>query len=126
MCRRWPTPSIVQSSTRSSDVRRKSATSTHRGCGSVPAPGQDRLGAGGCLLGTDRRRGRQRRTGRARPGGRLSRKTLGDAGEILDVQAKDAYRRRLAEIEDDIDRTIRTGTYCVYLPDPRAPAGWRF
>jgi tetratricopeptide (TPR) repeat protein len=128
----------------------------------------------------------------------LSRKTLGDAGEILDVQAKDAYRRRLAEIEDDIeqaraggdaeraaqaeaerdflvrelaravglsgrdrraasaseraraavtravrqaiarlgehdpelgehlDRTIRTGTYCAYLPDPRAPAGWRF
>jgi hypothetical protein len=121
----------------------------------------------------------------------------GDAGEMLDVRAKDAYRRRLAEIEDDIeqaraledtereaqadaerdflvrelsravglhgrdrraastserarasvtravrqgmarvgehhpelgehlDRTIRTGTYCAYVPDPRAPAAWR-
>jgi tetratricopeptide (TPR) repeat protein len=122
---------------------------------------------------------------------------LGDAGEILDARAKNAYRRRLAEIEDDIEqaralgdaeraaqaeterdflvrelssavglggrdrragsaseraragvtrairqgiarigehhpelgehlnRAIRTGTYCAYLPDPRAPAGWR-
>jgi tetratricopeptide (TPR) repeat protein len=122
---------------------------------------------------------------------------LGDAGELLDPTAKAAYRRRLAEIDDDLDqaraagdaeraaqadaerdflirelarafglsgvarraggaserarasvtrairqamariglhhpelgqhlaRTIRTGTYCAYLPDPRAPAGWR-
>ena len=127
----------------------------------------------------------------------LPRSALGDAGEGLDAQAKDAYRRRLAEIDDDIEqaraigdaeraaqadaereflvrelarafglggrdrraaspserarvavtravrqvmtriaehhpqlgehlsRTIRTGTYCAYLPDPRAPAGWR-
>jgi hypothetical protein len=127
----------------------------------------------------------------------LPRPALGDAGEMLDARAKDAYRRRLAEIEDDIeqarstgdgeraaqadaerdflvrelarafglgdrdrkaasaseraragvtrairqaiiriaehhpplgghlDRTIRTGTYCAYVPDPRAPAGWR-
>jgi tetratricopeptide (TPR) repeat protein len=127
----------------------------------------------------------------------LSRSTLGDAGEMLDARAKDAYRRRLAEIEEDIeqaralgdaeraaqadaerdflvrelsravglggrdrraasaserarvgvtravrkavgqigehhpklgehlDRTIRTGTSCAYLPDPRASAGWR-
>ena len=126
----------------------------------------------------------------------LPRSALGDAGEILDARAKDAYRRRLAEIDDDIEqahaigdgeraaqadaerdflvrelsravglsgrdrraasaseraragvtravrqaiarigehhpqlgehlsRTIRTGTYCAYLPDPRAPAGW--
>jgi tetratricopeptide (TPR) repeat protein len=118
----------------------------------------------------------------------------GDAGEMLDARAKDAYRRRLAEIEDDIeqaraledaeresqadaerdfllrelaravglggrdrraastserarvsvtravrqaivrvaehhpelgehlDRTIRTGTYCAYVPDPSALA----
>jgi tetratricopeptide (TPR) repeat protein len=124
--------------------------------------------------------------------------TLGDAGESLDAQAKDAYRRRLAEIDDDLEqaraigdaeraahadaerdflvqelarafglggrerraasaseraraavtravrqamtriaehhpqlghhlsRTIRTGTYCAYLPDPRAPTRWRF
>jgi hypothetical protein len=128
----------------------------------------------------------------------LSHTGLGDAGEILDEQAKNAYRRRLAEIEDDIEeahalgdteraaqadterdflaqelaravglggrdrragsaserarvgvtravrnaiariaehnpplgehlnRAIRTGTYCAYLPDPRAPARWRF
>ena len=128
--------------------------------------------------------------------GNLPRSAFGDAGEILDARAKDAYRRRLAEIEDDIDqaraigdaeraaqadaerdflvrelarafgvggrdrraasaseraragvtravrqaiarigehhpqlgehlnRTIRTGTYCAYHPDPRSPAGW--
>ena len=126
---------------------------------------------------------------------RLRYSALGDAGEMLDPRAKDAYRRRLAEIDDDIDqalaigdtertaqaeaerdflvreltravglggrdrraasaseraraavtrairqaiarigehdpaleehfsRTIRTGTYCAYLPDPRIP-GW--
>jgi tetratricopeptide (TPR) repeat protein len=128
----------------------------------------------------------------------LPRSALGDAGESLDARAKDAYRRRLAEIDDDIEqaraigdaeraaqadaerdflvrelarafglggrdrraasaseraragvtravrqaitriaehhpqlgehlsRTIRTGTYCAYFPDPRVPAGWRF
>jgi tetratricopeptide (TPR) repeat protein len=122
---------------------------------------------------------------------------LGDAGAILDGPAKEAYRRRLAEIEDDIEQArtlgdservaqadaerdflvrelaravglggrdrrassaserarvavtravrqgiarieehhpdlgehlnhaIRTGTYCAYMPDPRAPIGWR-
>ena len=130
-------------------------------------------------------------------GATLPRSGLGDAGELLDPTAKAAYRRRLAEIDDDLDqaraagdieraaqadaerdflirelarafglsgvarraasaperarasvtravrqamarigkhhpdlgqhlaRTIRTGTYCAYLPDPRAPAGWR-
>jgi len=129
-------------------------------------------------------------------GANLPRSAFGDAGAILDARAKDAYRRRLAEIEDDIDqaralgdaerasqadaerdflvrelarafglggrdrraasaserarasvtrairqamarigehhpqlgehlrRTIRTGTYCGYHPDPRSPAGW--
>ncbi len=128
--------------------------------------------------------------------GNVQRSALGDAGEMLDPQAKEAYRRRLAEIEEDIDeanavgdderaaqadaereflvkeiarafglggrarpaasaaerarvgvtravrqamsriaehhpalgehldRTIRTGAYCAYVPDPRAPAGW--
>jgi len=128
--------------------------------------------------------------------GRLPRPALGDAGEMLDPQAKDAYRRRLAEIDDDIEqaqatgdseraaqadterdfllrelsravglsgrdrragsaseraragvtravrqaiaritehhpqlgehlsRTLRTGTYCSYMPDPRAAAKW--
>jgi tetratricopeptide (TPR) repeat protein len=34
----------------------------------------------------------------------LPRSALGDAGESLDAQAKDAYRRRLAEVEDDIEQ----------------------
>ena len=127
----------------------------------------------------------------------LSHASPGDAGELLDARAKDAYRRRLAEIEDDIDQaraledtereaqadaereflirelsraiglggrdrraasaserarvsvtralrhgiarlgehhpelgehldqTIRTGTYCAYVPDPRARAAWK-
>jgi tetratricopeptide (TPR) repeat protein len=127
----------------------------------------------------------------------LRRSVLGDAGQGLDAQAKDAYRRRLAEIDDDLEQaraigdaqraaqadaerdflvrelarafglggrarpaasaseraraavtravrqamtriaehhpqlgqhlrwTIRTGTYCAYVPDPRAPADWR-
>ncbi|MBA2624395.1 MAG: transcriptional regulator [Acidimicrobiia bacterium] len=127
-----------------------------------------------------------------------SRSAFGDAGEILDPLAKEAYRRRLAEIDEDIEqahalgdaeraaqadverdflvrelasalglggrdrraasaseraragvtravrqamarigehhpdlgehlsRTIRTGTYCTYNPDPRAPAKWCF
>jgi tetratricopeptide (TPR) repeat protein len=134
-------------------------------------------------------------------GGRTAgpaRLALGDAGEILDEQAKKVYRRRLTEIEDDIEearalgdieraaqadaerdflvrelssavglggrdrragsaseraraaatrairqgigriaehhpelgehlnRTIRTGTFCAYVPDPRAPTEWRF
>jgi ATP/maltotriose-dependent transcriptional regulator MalT len=127
----------------------------------------------------------------------LSHAALGDAGEMLDARAKDAYRRRLAEIEDDIEqaralgdteraaqadaerdflvrelsravglggrdrraasaserarvgvtravrqaigrigehhpqlgehlnRAVRTGTQCAYLPDSRSPAAWR-
>ena len=142
-------------------------------------------------------------TGRGAPADRgqaadLPRSAFGDAGELLDARAKDAYRRRRAEIDDDIEqahtsgdteraaqadterdflireltrafglsgrgrraasaseraragvtravrqaiarigehhpqlgehlgRTIRTGTYCAYFPDPRAPARWQF
>ena len=128
------------------------------------------------------------------PSAGVSHTGTGDAGEMLDARAKDAYRRRLAEIEDDIeqaraledteremqadaerdflvrelsravglygrdrraastserarvsvtravrqaivrvgehhpelgehlDQTIRTGTYCAYVPDASAPA----
>ena len=128
--------------------------------------------------------------------GDLPRSGWGDAGEMLDAQARDAYRRRITEIDEDIEqaqalgdaqrtaqaeterdllvrelarafgwggrgrraaavserarvgvtravrhamarlaehhpelgehlaRTIRTGTYCAYLPDSRAPTGW--
>jgi tetratricopeptide (TPR) repeat protein len=34
---------------------------------------------------------------------------LGDAGELLDERAKNAYRRRLAEIEDDIEQARALG-----------------
>lgn len=34
---------------------------------------------------------------------------VGDAGEILDAKAKDAYRRRLAEIDDDLDQAAACG-----------------
>jgi tetratricopeptide (TPR) repeat protein len=139
--------------------------------------------------------GRDSRVGTGQ-GSNLPHSALGDAGEILDARAKDAYRRRLTEIDDDIEQartigdaerlaqadaerdflirelarafglggrdrraasaseraraavtravrqaiariaehqpqlgehlshTIRTGTYCAYRPDPRAPAGW--
>jgi hypothetical protein len=33
-------------------------------------------------------------------------------------------RRHDAALADHLDRTIRTGTYCVYLPDPRVPIEW--
>ena len=42
-------------------------------------------------------------------GADLSRTRLGDAGEILDRRAKNAYRRRLVEIEDDIDQARALG-----------------
>jgi hypothetical protein len=38
-----------------------------------------------------------------------SRRALGDAGEMLDAGAKSAYRRRLAEIEDDIEQARALG-----------------
>ncbi len=38
-----------------------------------------------------------------------SRRALGDAGELLDAPAKNAYRRRLAEIEDDIEQARALG-----------------
>ena len=43
----------------------------------------------------------------AEPG--LSYSGLGDAGPLLDAQAKEAYRRRLAEIEDDMGEALAMG-----------------
>jgi len=39
----------------------------------------------------------------------LSSSVLGDAGPLLDARAKDAYRRRLAEIEEDIEEAQTLG-----------------
>jgi hypothetical protein len=30
------------------------------------------------------------------------------------------------ELGTHLDRTVRTGTYCAYLPDPRGQVGWQF
>ena len=43
------------------------------------------------------------------PAARLPRPALGDAGAMLDGRAKDAYRRRLAEIDDDIEQALAIG-----------------
>jgi tetratricopeptide (TPR) repeat protein len=136
-------------------------------------------------------------TSRDPAGSRLA-PDAGDAGQLLDARAKEAYRRRLAEIDEDmeaaramadvdraaqaeaereclvrelaravglggrdrraasaserarsavtravrqglarirehnaalgehLDRTVRTGTYCAYLSDPRVPVVWKF
>lgn len=140
-------------------------------------------------------RGAEPATPTSEPG--LPSSSLGDAGEALDSQAKAEYRRRLVELEDELDearafadperaaraeeereflvrelagaiglggrdrrtgsaserarvsvtrairsalarirehspalgdhlqRTIHTGTFCSYTPDPRAPIDWR-
>ena len=39
------------------------------------------------------------------------------------LDAAEPIEGRLGE---HLSRTIRTGTYCAYVPDPRAPAGWGF
>ena len=48
------------------------------------------------------------KTGQARKT-RLSPHDAGDAGAVLDARAKDAYRRRLAEIEDDLEEARALG-----------------
>jgi tetratricopeptide (TPR) repeat protein len=63
-------------------------------------------------------------------GGR-DRKTAAPA-ERARVSVTRAIRAALARIREHnptlsnhLDRTVRTGTYCSYQPDPRAPADWR-
>ena len=41
--------------------------------------------------------------------GSVPRSAFGDAGEMLDARAKDAYRRRLAEIDEDIELANAAG-----------------
>jgi hypothetical protein len=78
--------------------------------------------------------------GRAEAGELEVRPDLGDAGELLDATAKAAYKARLEELQAELDEanlaranpslgrhlssTIRTGRYCSYTPDPRAPIAW--
>jgi hypothetical protein len=30
------------------------------------------------------------------------------------------------QLGEHLSRTVRTGTYCAYSPDPHVPPGWRF
>jgi hypothetical protein len=55
------------------------------------------------------------------------------AAERARVSVTRAIRAALARISDQsaalgahLDATIRTGTFCSYTPDPRAPITWRF
>jgi hypothetical protein len=55
---------------------------------------------------------------------------VGSAAERARASVTRAIRHAMARIRahhpalgEHLDRTIRTGTYCAYLPDPRA-AGW--
>lgn len=57
------------------------------------------------LVAAEAEKNAQRGSGRT---GGLS-PALGDSGEILDARAKDAYRRRLVEIDQDIEQAQATG-----------------
>jgi hypothetical protein len=55
----------------------------------------------------------------------------GSASERARVSVTRAVRQAMARIQEHnsplgahLDRAIRTGTYCAYLPDPRVPVGW--
>ncbi|MEX2159918.1 MAG: transcriptional regulator [Dehalococcoidia bacterium] len=56
----------------------------------------------------------------------------GSASERARVSVTRAVRQAMARIRqhnsplgEHLDRAIRTGTYCAYLPDPRAPCNWK-
>jgi hypothetical protein len=62
-------------------------------------------------------------------GGRNRR--AGSASERARVSVTRAVRQAMARIHErdlplgeHLDRAIRTGTYCAYLPDPRVPVAW--
>lgn len=64
-------------------------------------------------------------------GGRNRR--AGSASERTRVSVTRAVRQAMARIQEHnsplgehLDRAIRTGTYCSYLPDSRVPVAWRF
>lgn len=63
-------------------------------------------------------------------GGRNRR--AGSASERARVSVTRAVRSAMTRIREHnpqlgehLDRSIRTGTYCTYLPDPRAPVAWK-
>ncbi len=57
---------------------------------------------------------------------------VGSASERARASVTRAVRQAMARIHDyhptlgeHLDRAIRTGTYCAYLPDPRIPVAWK-
>ena len=63
-------------------------------------------------------------------GGRNRR--AGSASERARVSVTRAVRQAMARIQEHnsplgehLDRAIRTGTYCAYLPDTRVPVIWK-
>ena len=55
----------------------------------------------------------------------------GSASERARVSVTRALRQALARIREHhaplaehLERLVRTGTHCAYLPDPRAPVTW--
>jgi hypothetical protein len=57
----------------------------------------------------------------------------GSASERARVSVTRAVRQALARIRDHnvpladhLERVVRTGTHCTYLPDPRMPVTWTF
>ncbi|MEU9374390.1 hypothetical protein AB0D94_11545 [Streptomyces sp. NPDC048255] len=55
----------------------------------------------------------------------------GAASERARAAVTQAVRKAVARLRDTspplgdhLDRTIRTGTYCAYAPDPRLPSPW--
>jgi hypothetical protein len=63
-------------------------------------------------------------------GGR-ERPAAGSAAERARASVTRAVRQTLSRIAEHhaslgahLDRAIKTGAYCAYSPDPRAPVGW--
>ena len=57
---------------------------------------------------------------------------VGSASERARASVTRAIRQAMARIREHhptlgehLDRAIRTGTYCAYLPDPRVPPIWK-
>ena len=57
---------------------------------------------------------------------------MGSASERARASVTRAIRQAMARIRahlpplgEHLDRAIRTGTYCAYLPDSRMPAAWK-
>ena len=61
--------------------------------------------------------GRDRRAGSASERARVG-------GDARGAPGDGRISEQHAELGEHLGRTIRTGTYCSYLPDPRVPADW--